>query len=233
MNSLELINKINQFQEITNDFFIEYKDKINGLHLHKNEQIYSGEINNPDIVFIGINPGYRELSDAKNNGVQTFVYDRRCHYDSSYNKQYNVIDFLLQDKVLEILLNNKSEKFEKCASTNFKSFFATQGESKLNNLGILKIQKHKVLMSNYIKFILNDIKPKSIVCIGVGVFDKLIKECSSITIEKPLKDSNKRYFCRAKYNDINIYGVRHLTSGRTRPNKFMIEELKSVFGKLI
>lgn len=211
MNNFEKIKEFNinivDFQERANKV-LKYEDR-----LEYDTAIYSGPVDNIDILFLSINPGFNSEEwtarkadiDYSDLELGSIKYDKDGG-NGELNKAIN-----------DVILNGKTELLANCAETYFKAIFASPNETilnqQLNKLPPELRAEHEKIMSDYREFVLNELHPKRIICLGIKVYDHVVSVLK-IPTNKIESDRNRRFFCEAKFNDIPIFGVLHLSGAR-------------------
>jgi len=185
-----------------------------------NSEPITGCLNNPDILFMGINPGLGREDFGRIAEEADFVQSE-CKYIKE-----NKGKLPLATNVVDIVLGGDEKRLAKCAETSFKSFFATPDEKALNKqLNALTNelrQEHKKLMSEAINTILNEVKPKNIVCIGFGSFHSYVRgsgvKDSEFYMAPSIKSKSGKsdiiFYKRAIVNSIPVHGVLHLSGAQ-------------------
>lgn len=231
------------------NFFEQAKTFVGAAnqYLPKNNQlffsgdIFTGKAGNPEILFLSINPGFLQSdwdeyqkSLSKSNVTEFML--KPCKYIMEYKRNAK-----LATKIADVILNNDITKYDNCGETYIKSFFATPDEATLNKqLSLLPSnlqQQHQEMMQEYQKFILETIQPKHIICIGMTVFNQ-VKNVLKITNQDITDNTyattagNNRVFYKvAKYNDIHIHGMLHLSGAHIAT--VAIDNITNIFKELI
>ncbi|MGD9637526.1 MAG: hypothetical protein AB7U85_00530 [Alphaproteobacteria bacterium] len=222
----------------------DFLDKANKVLLKEDSLFYGGQyitgcLENPKILFIGINPGFAandEWGDRPHTFNRKTFSQKDCKYIEEAKRKNS-----LALKVVEYLLNNENDLLKKCAETSFKSFFATSNENgidgSLKNLSSsgLQVEHHKI-MNDAIKTIIEEISPENIVFIGKTVFDNFVCTfgCKKTEIKEmtSLSGKTKRIFYQKTFfNGIPTHGVLHLSGAQ--PSTKILDELKNIFKSVI
>lgn len=207
--------------------------------LFYNGQCATGQIENPDILFISINPGYGERWDDRQKKFDFTEYRvSQCKFIDQYE---DIENRKLAARIVDVLLNGKVEYLNRCAETYITSIFNTPNTevlyASLNELGRLapELRKdHDELSNEIIKLI----QPKHIVCIGMTAFREYLNRFgkngyAEIQMKDSLSKSKKSrpvHLKKTVVNGIPVYGVLHL-SGAQISNE-ALNDLKEEFRDL-
>ena len=179
---------------------LPYEDRI-----YYSCNFISGKLENPKYLFVGLNPGYGE--PWKNRPSLTF-------------KPWIPIpigEYYLKNSLEELY---GSEILKTCALINLHPIATPDGEildtqtQKLCELGLGK--QYEEIKRKILGTVIEQVKPKEIVCIGVQTFD-IFAKIYKLKIEVAKKRSNgHRLYLRSarKENFPNVHGVVHLTGAR-------------------
>lgn len=199
--------------------------------LHYGFEVFDGRIiEQPKILFIGINPG-------KGNGKRDRnIFDtERISYLDVYNSDYKedyINGYHLAEKTIKFfkLINWGDNKIKKCfekdvMKTNFYHL-ATEDisdlKSVLNNIGY-KNQYFKKSAEFSIQLI-NILKPKILILEGKSVFDNIVKEC----YEKNVWNSNKYGYLFDEQNNTHIIGYSRGRDFTNENRSHFINKLKEI-----
>ena len=135
-------------------------------------QIYmSPLIRQPDLMFIGINPG---------SGAFKYGGSKPHSVEPLEKSSYETHEFQLQNEWITIFgeknkINNKELLFN-AVKTNY-SFFATENIKHLKLLKSILKKKYKIDVSKkekeWLKLLINYVEPKVIICEGIVAFNKI------------------------------------------------------------
>ena len=196
---------------------------INGRlkKLYKGCQIYYSDIViNPDIMFIGINPGAGYFNHNKRI-VEKFEPDEKL--------EYLQVDYMLGKQVIKLFkLMDREILLEKAFKTNIY-FFASNNINEFYDILYLLPQelREELLYKNkyWIKEIINNINPKCIICEGFLAYyelKKLFKD-SFIVINENV---NFKY---AKMDGTNICSFRRIMSSIVK-KEYVAMNIKRIIG---
>ena len=182
----------------------------------------SGKLNNPQYLFIGLNPGYDD-KEWEDRPLLTYKSWSLVPVGKYYLK--NALEDIFGSKILdESALVNLHP-----IATPDKTILNTQ----TTNLGRLGLgEQYDKIKKNTLKTIIEELKPKKIVCIGVQTFD-LFKKIFKFEVDTKLtkKANGHRLYLQSKCIETfpNIYGIIHLTGARVLNSEKAI--LKSCFNE--
>ena len=208
----------------------------------------TGQIKNPDILFIGINPGHRQWQDLAARQANTKLVafaGRPCKFITAAQEGNR-----FAKRVIDIACDGDVSKLERCAETSLLSYFASPTES------VVKAQIKqlpKVMQAEHRELTELDfaaIHPSHIVCIGWRTFDEFINRygsddhkrgdnknlqgrASMHTRQLPIAINGKGrveqmmdYYARTQIDGIPVHGVRHFSTPLSRA---MLEDMKAIF----
>ncbi len=231
-----------QKQQQINDFLTRANSYLEGNPLFFAGHFITGKLNNPDILFIGINPGHRywhDLTARQNNTKLVNFKSLPCKFieDAAHGNRF-------ARRVIDVACLGDSEKLEHCAETSLLSYFASPTESvvkaQLKQLPKSMQLEHQALT----QLPLAQIAPKHIVCIGWRTFDEFIKRYQNprkSRSEMPsrqlpirvTKDSSSSklmdFYVKTEVGGIPVHGVRHFSTPLSRE---MLAELKQIFSDI-
>jgi hypothetical protein len=196
------------------------------------ERCYSGPLDNVDMLFCGINPGFG-MEDWLGRSIRTGhreLVSAPCKYIEESSGAWS-----LGGAVIDVLLNGDASRLEHCAETSLRSFFATPDErilaSQFQNLTSDWRARHDDMMRDYLDFLVQEVRPSCFVCFGVGVFDKIVA-MMQLTRDEDTNppDFGRRYFLKSELGGIPFYGLIHLSGGR--PVGGMKDWLRTYFSEL-
>lgn len=199
----------------------------------------TGEVDNPEILFIGINPGHGDWENLENRKKFTkqIPFEKKpCKYIEGFDD-----DELLASRIVRSICGGDVSRLERCAETSFSSYFATPSvdvlRAQINQLPANLKTEHHNLMD---MAIIDEVKPKHIVCIGLTTFNDFIKlQSSSKVIKVKAMPSESGLTQRIYYKKalletsnfkINIHGLIHLSGGR--PSAAMLKEIETIMNKI-
>lgn len=223
-------HKIYDFLQTAN----EHLDEQNALFY--NGQCATGQIENPDVLFISINPGYGEnWGDRKKKFDFTEYKVSPCKFIDQYE---DIENRKLAARIVSVLLNGKVERLNRCAETYITSIFNTPDAKTLfGSLNKLtpELRKQHDELSNEI---INLIKPKHIVCIGLTAFSEYLNRFgkngyADIQMKDTKSASGKSdpvHLKKTVVNGIPVYGVIHLSGAH--PSNEALNDLKEEFKNL-
>lgn len=208
----------------------------------------SGQTKNPDILFIGINPGHRQWQDLAARQANTKLVafaGQPCKFITAAQKGNR-----FAKRVIDIACDGDVSKLGRCAETSLLSYFASPTES------VVKAQIKqlpKVMQAEHRELTELDfaaINPQHIVCIGWRTFDEFINRYGSddhkkddkknlqgrsavLTRQLPIaingQDKDVKmmdYYARSQIDGIPVHGVRHFSTPLSRA---MLEDMKAIF----
>lgn len=204
-------------------------------------QFASGHMQDPNILFVSINPGhYWKNEEGKTWAMRpkTFEYvdfkSTPCKYIEEYEDKYK-----LATRIVEVLLDGNAERLNHCAETYITSIFNTPDAKtlfgSLNKLTPELRKEHDELSNEIIKLI----QPKHIVCIGMTAFNAYLNRFgkngyAEIQMKNSLSASGKSHPVHLKktvVNGIPVYGVLHLSGAQISNEALndLKEEFRSLF----
>lgn len=246
---------------MTNMTYFEHKQqRINDFLTRANELLpadnplffsgsfISGHTKNPDILFIGINPGHRQWQNlaARRANTKLVAFDGQpCKFITASEEGNR-----FAKRVIDIACDGNICKLKRCAETSLLSYFASPTESvvkaQIKQLPKSMQNEHRELT----ELDFTAINPKHIVCIGWRTFDEFIKRYSSDDHKKGDKkslqgraamptrqlpiaingkgsaDQMMDYYARTQIDGIPVHGVRHFSTPLSRA---MLEDMKVIF----
>lgn len=226
---LQIIEKLEDEAEILHkelsDLY-ETDEKIKslyrGIHVWR-----SPIINNPDIMFLGINPGDGYF---KKNGKLAYSIKPVCLADyanknESYNLKWKWND-IFEDEL------NRFDLLEKSVITNF-CYLATENEKALKKLFVrihnkLNIKPYE-FFGNWTKLVVNEIHPKLLICEGTKVLEWLkLRSYPNLYIEEKMSND--------MFNIGHISDIKVFTVSRDRKKMFSkkstADELRKLFDEV-
>ena len=225
-------NAIYDFQEAAN--------KV----LAKEDQLYfggrylTGQLDRPEFLFLGINPGYGPEFADRNNLIKRKAFEpTACKFIDEYED-----GLLLAKRIVDELLQGNPGKLKNYAETSISSFFATPDEptlkKQLTALGPHGLQaSHQQLMTESVIAIIDTINPVQVVCIGLTTFSQYLKlngvGHNGVSMKSEKSDSGNSYPVYYKYTMINnrpVHGVLHLSGAHL--SKIMRDNLRQIFSAL-
>lgn len=238
-----------QKQQRINDFLIRANQILpcdNPLFF--SGSFISGQTENPDILFIGINPGHRQWHDLVGRQANTKLVSfqpQPCKFITASQEGNR-----FAKRVIDIACDDDIHKLNHCAETSLLSYFASPTESvvkaQIKQLSKDMQKEHRELT----ELDFTAINPKHIICIGWRTFDEFIKHYSNDntkdsdeenregrpameTKQMPIaingKSSTEKmmdYYARAEVAGIPVHGVRHFSTPLSRA---MLEDMKAIF----
>ena len=212
----------------------EHLDEQNTLFY--NGQCATGQIENPNLLFISINPGFeRKFWDGRKRKFDFTEYKvTPCKYIEEYEDRSP-----LANRIVDVLLNGKPEHLDRCAETYITSIFNTPDAKilyeSLNQLTPELRKEHDELSNE----IINLIKPKHIVCIGLTAFSEYLNRFgkngySDIQMRDTLSASEKSrpvHIKKTVVNGIPVYGVLHLSGAQI--SNAALNDLKEEFKNIL
>lgn len=246
-----MINKtyFDQKQQRINDFLIRTNQILpcdNPLFF--SGSFISGQTENPDILFIGINPGHRQWDDLvgrQANTKRVSFQPQPCKFITASQEGNR-----FAKRVIDIACDGNIHKLNRCAETSLLSYFASPTESvvkaQIKQLPKAMQKEHREL----IELDFTAINPKHIVCIGWRTFDEFIKRYGNDkskdgdkescegrsamqTKQMPIAINGKGsaekmmdYYARTVVAGIPVHGVRHFSTPLSRA---MLEDMKAIF----
>lgn len=230
-----------------NELLAEKQQRINdflqraNLHLPENNPLFfdgkfiTGQTDNPDILFIGINPGHRSWSDIESRKANTRFVDyepQPCKYivESQESNRF-------AKRVVNVVCGGDASKLEHCAETSLLSYFASPTESvvkaQIKQLPKNMQAEHEELTRLAIK----ESNPKHIVCIGWRTFDRFMAlynkgvdvPAKKLPIHIKNKDKMMDYYAQTSVDGIPLHGVRHFSTPLTHA---MLNDMKAIFSEV-
>ena len=186
-------------------------------------------IENPDILFLGINPGGEAYNYASQyeNPIWNLLDDKKMTPER-FVKANPLVEEMATWKMWKNLENTFcTEKLQKLYNTSMKMnlvYFNTPNISNFlnrkNGANILKKNKDLSL-----DLILNIIKPKNIICLGTAqCFDYL-----PLKNKETLLHGKKRLLVKGNLENIIVYGIPHPSGSYTSYDD--LEKISSFFDK--
>ena len=207
------------------------------LHLGDDNAFYygghfaTGQLYKPDMLFVGINPGYESNKWQERPKAFEFINFEEvpCKY---------VEDFTLAKKVLNILLDGNATRLERCAETSLMSIFATPNVSILNNTLSHLSPELKKEHDDLTHEVVDRIGPKQVVCIGLTTFTEYLKCFGQDGYEVPVMKSFKScsgksdpvYYKYTVVRGTPVYGVLHLSGAQ--PSIEALSSLRKEFKEI-
>jgi hypothetical protein len=221
-------------------FFKTYHNRAQSLFaqatskkgLYYDGQFITGQLEAPDTLFLGINPGFSgekyEISSAP-------FTPQDCKYIGE--------SYLFAQRIVDVVMGGDESRLNSCAETSYRSFLATPDakalESVLAQQDMEWRREHDLMMQDWQRTLIETIRPKRIICIGIGnkgpfhellrTFkldrNKVVEEAQS---EKSTSGkSDPVFYKRATISGIPVHGVLHLSGAH--PRGTMLERLRGVF----
>lgn len=194
----------------------------------------TGKLETPEILFLGINPGNGDWAKRSRSFQRKPFAPSPCKFCAEFDDNER-----LARAVVDIVLGGDSTRLASCAESSIRSFYGTPNEPTLNRQlshlgkGGLMV-RHNDLMTRAVKLILDQCKPREIVCIGTTTFGALSKllGLSGAAIEMKSEPSasgetDPVYYKRTEFNGIPIHGTLHLSGGH--PSNTMKADLRGIF----
>lgn len=232
----QIVRDENKFFKDKQDQINEFLTKANAALPNDNPMYFdgrfiTGRINNPDILFLGINPGHGDwgsLENRKKFTKQIPFEELPCKYiDGFTNKE------ALAKRIVNIICDDDISKLDNCAETSYFSYFATPDvkvlKAQLNALPKHLKKEHQELIDMQI---IEEVKPKNIVCIGLRAFNDLTKLYPNAELEEiksvPSKSGKtiRTYYKRSSIGQIPVHGLIHLSGAH--PSNEMLEDIKEI-----
>jgi len=184
MNIQEWKTRVITYNEQLNE---QLQKNIVAKDLYYGFEVIDGKIiENPEILFIGINPG---VGNGKRHHTVKFDSERISYLDI-YNDDYRVDyekGYHLAEKVIKFfkLLNWSDEKIidlleNKAVRTNFYHIATDDGKEINKTVNYIKSGFHHSYFKKSAEFtiqLIDIIKPKLVILEGKKVFDNIIVEC--------------------------------------------------------
>lgn len=215
----------------------EYLEKIN-IQLQKSEdsknlyygfEVIDGQLKmNPEILFIGINPG-------KGNSVRHYeikLETERISYLDGFDGNYKYTLAKETIEIFKLVVDNEDEiisKFEKdCVKTNFYHI-STDDDKDIKKCFDKSDMKFGEYWNKCLEFnlkLITILKPRIVVFEGKSIYDEIIKDTYEI------KDSWNNlldfgYYFSEKEN-IHFLGYKRIFSNITTNKEIIAEKLKSI-----
>jgi hypothetical protein len=201
--------------------------------LHYDGQFITGQLEVPDTLFLGINPGFGgekyEISSAP-------FTPQECKYIGE--------TYLFAQRIVDVVLGGDESRLNSCAETSYRSFLATPDVKALESTLALQSngwqQEHNLMMQDWQRTLIETIRPKRIICIGIGnkgPFHELLRTFKlerNKVVEESLSEtsasgkSDPVFYKRATIEGVPVHGVLHLSGAH--PSATMLERLRGVFG---
>ncbi|MEN9855636.1 MAG: hypothetical protein RLZZ157_762 [Pseudomonadota bacterium] len=198
----------------------------NGLHY--DGQFVTGRLYVPDTLFVGINPGFAGGQQSVTTGA--FVAHPCKYIGESY---------LMARRIKDVVMGGNEAALSLCAETSYRSFLATSNVAELSRILAAQDQdwrkKHHALMQDWQKAMIETIKPKRIICLGIGnqgPFHDMLRTFRidrNNGVERQLSEASSTgktepvFYKRATISGIPIHGIIHLSGAQ--PSALMLERL--------
>ncbi|WP_299383848.1 hypothetical protein [uncultured Lacinutrix sp.] len=196
LSEYELLTK--QVKEFVND--IENKSEFHKIfkRYYRGIQILYGPlIFQPEILFIGINPGAGYFNEKKENVKR---------YNPLKNFEYIHFNYLLARQTRELFKMANIKSLNSCVKTNC-FFFSTKNKSDLDNfLSNFKEQEIYKKSAIWRHKLIEIIEPQIIICEGFSAFEWVTKKYTNIEIERNDK------FLYVEVDNIKIIGYKRRMS---------------------
>jgi len=183
---------------------------------------YSPFNRNPDLMIIGHNPGKGKDDGKFNWKDEATIPDVHDYIKMEYSLAIRQNNLWNEMGRLEILRKSIKINLLFFKSKNIAEWNSVEEEIRkpLENFCIDKVKE-----------IIEHVKPKKILCEGVGTFDIFINRVLKTKAQpgEIRNHKNKRLFISAIYNDVYIIGIPHPTGARGISR----EDLKIIREKLI
>lgn len=185
--------------------------------LYYGDTFLSGKIERPDILFLGINPGFKGWESRPRQFTRRPFQPSACKYIEEHQDGRR-----LARRIVDIILAGDAQRLKACAETSVSSFFGTPNAEVLNHqLSLLRpsglADRHEAMMTKALAAILDFVSPQEIICIGVTTFDKFVKSHGirdrDIETAPKAPGDNCRHYMRTTMDGIPVHGVYH-PSGR-------------------
>lgn len=230
----------NIFNELQNEIY-NLRDAANKilpaeLAFYFLDTFITGKIDKPDILFLGINPGFgsADWKTRKTHTTCTPYKDKPSKFIYELTEQNK-----LAKEIVNVVLNGNESRLQQCAESSCRSFFATPDVSTLNvQMNLLAkaglLDRHEALMSKFRKLVIDTIQPKQIVCVGLTTFQSFIDSYSGkhSDVVSKWKDSASGktkpvYYKHTLIEGTPVHGIIHLSGAR--PSKTMLVDLRNIF----
>lgn len=226
------------FEAIQNDIFdlLETANRVipGEDALYYGGTFLTGQVDSPEILFLGINPGHGAWADRPRS-VERKPYARcECKFIGEFEDGAP-----LARAIVDIVLDGDGSRLASCAETSVRSFYSTPDTevldrqlTHLSRSGL--VGKHDDLMTRTVDATLERAMPRQIVCIGLTTFSLLAKRLGLSHSEVQMKSersasgkSDPVYYKRAEFKGTPIHGVLHLSGGRL--SQTMKADLREIF----
>ena len=215
---------LSQKQEHINDFVRRANARLpDNNPLYFDGYFISGQTNQPDILFIGINPGHRDWDNIEGRQADLRLHayqDIPCKYIAAAAEGNR-----FAKRVIKVVCDGDSRRLSHCAETSLLSYFASPNERVVNaqikQLPLAMQTEHSQLTHLPI----HEIKPKHIVCIGWRTFDAFIQRYGRSNVGATHRQAIKKlpicmqgedkmmdYYAKTECDGITVHGVRHFST---------------------
>ena len=224
------------FENKLNKWALNAVDFCHSIAIDKNEDFdlafyafQNSPIENPEILFLGINPGgeaYNYASQYK-NPIWNLLNDEKMTPER-FVKANPMVDEMENWKMWKnvertFYTDNLQTLYKRSMKMNLVYFNTPNISNFLNRKnGVRTFKKNRDLS---LDLILNVIKPKSIICLGtVQCFDYL-----PLINKETLLNGKKRLVVKGNLENIPVYGIPHPSGSYT--SNFDLEKISSLLDK--
>jgi hypothetical protein len=230
-----MIKDLSDWKKQVKEYNIKLNDILNKNSTHKNLyfgfEVFDGKpINNPDILFIGINPGRgngqfsRDTFETKQiSYLDIYNEDYRNDYPNTYHLAEKTIKFFKLVGWDETKIKSVFRK--RVVKTNF-FHLATENIADLKKI-IIDIDYSDKYFKKSAEFsiqLINILKPKIVILEGKSVFNNIIKQC----YEKDVWNNDDFGYFFDKENNTHIIGYSRGRNFSNEKRFHFINKLKEI-----
>ena len=235
---LSIDDFLTQKQQCINNFLI----RANAI-LPSDDPLYfdghfiSGQTRDPDILFVGINPGHRDWSNIES----------RCHHSQLIPYEAIPCKYIAEaetgnrfaKRIINVVCDNEISRLDHCAETSLLSYFASPREHVVQKQIKALPKVMQLEHAQLTELPIHHIKPKHIVCIGWRTFDEFMKRygqnpdtllsrasTKKLPIRMKGEDKMMDYYTKVELDGMIIHGVRHFSTPLSRA---MLEDMRVIF----
>ena len=227
-----------QKQHHINDFLIRANAILPADNpLYFDGHFITGQTSNPDILFIGINPGHRDWDNIEGRHANTCLIPYQ-HIPCKYIAEAAAGNRFAK-RIINVVCDDKVSRLNHCAETSLLSYFASPREHVVQQQIKQLPKAMQIEHAQLSQLPLKPINPKHIVCIGWRTFDEFIKRYGQHSDPSVSRASSKKlpirmkgvdkmmdYYTKIEIGGIIVHGVRHFS---TPLSHAMLNDLTAIF----